>query len=253
MSQSDIIIHTALPGDYHTIAALEAHVFSNDNFCIVGFGPLRGSERNIAHRARGLSKELENNGKRVRLTKAVRRDEKGEEEIVGAALWNLVTGRNDGEEKDGEKQDDGKDESPFVEGANVEFLGNAFSNLDQSCDKSCEGKDYASEFNKSSSSDIFLVEDTKRIGGLTELNTLVVNPTCQRKGIGSLLLDEGLREIDAEGLQCVLGASQLGRGLYKKHGFIDFETLEFDLSDYEGGEGKGVDTVVIMHRPARKP
>ena len=89
------------------------------------------------------------------------------------------------------------------------------------------------------------------IGGV-ELGVLVVSPDCQRKGIGSALLEEGLGEVDRLGLQCVLSASAKGRGLYKKFGFTDFEILKFNLSEYEGGEGYGLETHVVMHRPAQR-
>jgi ribosomal protein S18 acetylase RimI-like enzyme len=89
------------------------------------------------------------------------------------------------------------------------------------------------------------------IGGV-ELGVLVVAPDCQRRGIGTALLEEGLAEVDRRGVQCVLAASAKGRGLYKKFGFADFEILEFNLAEYEGGEVYGFDPHVVMHRPAQK-
>lgn len=65
-----------------------------------------------------------------------------------------------------------------------------------------------------------------------------------------MLLEDGLREADAQGLQAVLGASPDGIGLYRKYGFVDFEVTDFNLWEYEGGEGMGVNRHVIMHRPA---
>jgi len=38
---------------------------------------------------------------------------------------------------------------------------------------------------------------------LLELFDLVISPECQRQGVGRLLLEEGLREIDEMGLQWV--------------------------------------------------
>lgn len=61
---------------------------------------------------------------------------------------------------------------------------------------------------------------------------------------------DGLRETDARGLQAVLGASKEGFGLYKKHGFEEFETMTFDLAEYEGGAGMGIVNNFVMHRPA---
>jgi ribosomal protein S18 acetylase RimI-like enzyme len=90
------------------------------------------------------------------------------------------------------------------------------------------------------------------VDGEVELGVLVVSPDCQRRGIGTALLEEGLGEVDRRGLQCVLAASAKGRGLYKKFGFADFEILEFNLAEYEGGEGCGYEFHAIMHRPAQK-
>jgi len=68
-----------------------------------------------------------------------------------------------------------------------------------------------------------------------------------------MLLEDGLREADTRALQTVLGASQAGLGLYKKHGFVVFESMSFNLWEYEGGEGMGVAQHVIMHRPVVTP
>jgi hypothetical protein len=66
------------------------------------------------------------------------------------------------------------------------------------------------------------------------------------------LLEHGLKEVDKNGLQCVLGASKEGFGLYKKLGWVPYETMKIKLWEYEGGEGMGVDEHVIMNRPAKK-
>jgi N-acetylglutamate synthase-like GNAT family acetyltransferase len=83
-----------------------------------------------------------------------------------------------------------------------------------------------------------------------ELSTLVVSPEWQRRGIGTVLMENGLKEADELGLQTVLGASKKGKGLYKKYGFVEFEVTDVRLREYEGGEGMGKDQQVIMNRPA---
>jgi ribosomal protein S18 acetylase RimI-like enzyme len=80
---------------------------------------------------------------------------------------------------------------------------------------------------------------------------LMVSRDCQRQGIGTLLLDAGLREADDAGLQCILGASPEGQGLYKKYGFVEFEQMSLNLWEYDGGEGMGVVNHCIMHRRAK--
>jgi N-acetylglutamate synthase-like GNAT family acetyltransferase len=80
----------------------------------------------------------------------------------------------------------------------------------------------------------------------------VVSPKWQRRGIGKMLLENGLKEADELGLQSVLGASKSGKGLYKKYGFVEFEIMEIKLWEYEGGEGMSLDHQVVMHRSAQK-
>lgn len=82
------------------------------------------------------------------------------------------------------------------------------------------------------------------------MGVLIVSPQHQRKGIGALLLEDGLREADVQGLQVVLGASPEGIGLYRKYGFVDFEVMDLNLWEYEGGEGMGTARHVVMHRPS---
>lgn len=50
----------------------------------------------------------------------------------------------------------------------------------------------------------------------------------------------------------MLAASKEGLGLYKKFGFVEFETMVLKLWEYEGGEGFSMNNHVVMHRPARK-
>lgn len=81
---------------------------------------------------------------------------------------------------------------------------------------------------------------------------LVVSTSRQRQGIGSKLIEVGLNLVDEVGLQCVLGASKEGRGLYKRYGFVDFEIMKIKLWEYEGGEGMGMDENCVMWRPGKK-
>ncbi len=111
--------------------------------------------------------------------------------------------------------------------------------------RSTEGKNYAS-----SSPAFFISHPHNRLKPIG-LNTLVVHPEYQRRGIGKMLLEDGLKEADRLGIQAVLGASKQGLGLYRKCGFTDFETMEIDLWKYDGGEGMGTDRHVVMHRPAQ--
>jgi N-acetylglutamate synthase-like GNAT family acetyltransferase len=96
-------------------------------------------------------------------------------------------------------------------------------------------------------------EEESNEASTVELAVLVTSPQFQRRGVGTKLLEYGLREADAAGVQTVLVASQAGEPLYKSQGFVEYEVISLTLSEYEGGEGKGIVRQVIMNRPARSP
>ncbi|KAK6607985.1 GNAT family acetyltransferase [Botrytis cinerea] len=91
--------------------------------------------------------------------------------------------------------------------------------------------------------------DRAETGEEGELNILVIHPSYQRRGIGTLLLEQGLKLADEKSLQVVLGASPWGIGLYRKYGFVDVHCMDIELDRYEGGEGMGSTRHVIMRRP----
>lgn len=95
-------------------------------------------------------------------------------------------------------------------------------------------------------------EHISRVCGVEKwlkLNILVIHPSYQRRGIGTLLLEQGLKLADEKSLQVVLGASPWGIGLYRKYGFVDVHCMDIELDRYEGGEGMGSTRHVIMRRP----
>ncbi|KUJ15778.1 uncharacterized protein LY89DRAFT_685719 [Mollisia scopiformis] len=137
------ILPTALQ-DYHPIAALETHVFHDDPFSIVGFGPLRASPSNIARRAANLAAPSSRPGEWSLVTKAV--DERGV--VVGAAVWGLVTGRKgevNGGKEEGKEKGEWKQED-WGESANQRFCEEVFVRGDEHMVRSCGVGDYASEF-----------------------------------------------------------------------------------------------------------
>ena len=82
----------------------------------------------------------------------------------------------------------------------------------------------------------------------TVLNVLIVHPEYQRRGIGSMLIRDGLAEVDKLGMRVWLGATDEGLPLYKKVGFEVNEVLEFDMKRF-GLER--VEKHTIMIRPAK--
>jgi GNAT superfamily N-acetyltransferase len=77
---------------------------------------------------------------------------------------------------------------------------------------------------------------------------LTVVPEAQRKGVGSALLREGLKEVDRRGLLAFIEASPAGLGLYKKFGWEEMVESTVNLRDY-GGEDVECVTVGLV-RPA---
>lgn len=178
-------------------------------------------------------KSLNSKKQRARYIKAV---DTSSNEIIGFAGWQFVIKDSSGE-PDAEKgeNDEGKEEGEVKKegenswgiGANAKFCVDAFCVADEHMDRSVNYGSYA------------------------KLSTIAINPSHQRRGIGSQLLEEGLKEIDQLGLPCVLGASPEGETLYRRYGWEEVEVMEMRLWEYEGGEGMGLARHVVMCRPTQ--
>lgn len=86
---------------------------------------------------------------------------------------------------------------------------------------------------------------TRPIGILHSIATL---PEQQRRGAAGLLLERFVKDVDGEGVEAYIEASQMGRALYAKFGFVAVFEKVFELEKY-GGSGRDSNTVMI--RPAR--
>ncbi|KAK0109148.1 hypothetical protein ONS96_002973 [Cadophora gregata f. sp. sojae] len=174
------LITATTPQHYSQISALENHVFYDDPFTIVAFGPERDSPANIELRAKGLAKQPEKEGERCVVVMAVMGEDRKEDgnenkEIAGAAQWRFVTGReaeenrkagdemkSDGGEttekesaqsggKEKQKRDEYEEEDEqdtgngWGIGANVKFCEDVFLVADEHMLRSTKGRDYASE------------------------------------------------------------------------------------------------------------
>jgi len=71
---------------------------------------------------------------------------------------------------------------------------------------------------------------------LTGLDYLAVHPTNQGKGIGTALVQSGMREAEKLGLDIYILAFKAGVGLYKRLGFQVEKEIVQDDSKY-GGTG----------------
>ncbi|KAI5275443.1 acyl-CoA N-acyltransferase [Aureobasidium subglaciale] len=82
------------------------------------------------------------------------------------------------------------------------------------------------------------------------LKVLAIDPTYQRRGVGSLLLDEGLAVADRVGIKAYLEATEVGRPLYQRKGFVDRELVDFDVARYAPAAKGERHDFMCMIRPA---
>ncbi|KAE8443958.1 hypothetical protein EG329_001182 [Mollisiaceae sp. DMI_Dod_QoI] len=71
-----------------------------------------------------------------------------------------------------------------------------------------------------------------KIGDVWELETLSISVDHQRKGVGSKLMEEWFKTVDADGRGVYILASKMGRGLYEKFGCKEVGLLATDLKDF---------------------
>lgn len=235
MALTEITLAPALPSDYLTIATLQSAAFAHEEFGKVAFGPNQMTDAARDAGAKRLSQAAKP-GEAKHYVKAVVTLPDGTEDVVGFAGWTICVGRGGSEEekqqlgtKEGwiqEEKEKGEENIDDNENGNAKLREHAFGKGEMIMARSTQGKDYMTLF------------------------VLVVSPKYQRRGIGTMLFEDGLKVADDAGLQVVLGASDQGIGLYKKYGCVEVEVLDLKLWEYEGGQGFGVTTHVFLHRLA---
>lgn len=65
-----------------------------------------------------------------------------------------------------------------------------------------------------------------------ELEMLCVRNHFQRQGIGTMLLDWGLKEASRHDMPVKVAATSCGRALYEKHGFVETRQLHFEAGQF---------------------
>jgi ribosomal protein S18 acetylase RimI-like enzyme len=235
MAPPKINLAPALPSDYLAIARLESAAFAHEEFGKVAFGPYRLTDAARDAEAKKLARASKP-GETKHHIKAVTILPGGIEEIVGFAGWTICVGRKGSEEekvrlgtKEGwvqEEKEKGEQRRDEEEHGNAKLREYAFGKGDEIMARSTQGKDYMTLF------------------------VLVVSPKYQRRGIGTMLFEDGLKIADEAGLQIVLGASDQGVNLYKKYCCVEVEIMDLNLWEYKGGEGLGVTRIFFLHRLA---
>lgn len=143
-------------------------------------------------------------------------------QVVATAKWEIHARPRTEAELDREEEEGHRDPPP---GANAEAMGAFFGELGRKRREIFGGEPYML------------------------LSILVVHPGHQRKGLGAMLLENGLRRADELGLRAYLESSPKGKGLYAKWGFEEVGVMDFDAREW-GRDENVVHTLMI--RPARK-
>ncbi|KAL8837230.1 MAG: hypothetical protein Q9170_002603 [Blastenia crenularia] len=76
------------------------------------------------------------------------------------------------------------------------------------------------------------------------LHILIVSPQFQRRGLGTMLIREGLAAADRDKAKAYIEASPKGLELYQRHGWKIVDTIRMDMSPY-GGPKDAVEELLI--------
>ncbi|KAL8807160.1 MAG: hypothetical protein Q9182_000842 [Xanthomendoza sp. 2 TL-2023] len=129
--------------------------------------------------------------------------------LVAFSKWNYPYSLTPEQQAERDELDLGRSYPP---GTNVELYEHFFHRLDTLRKKYCrDGKDYF-------------------------LHLLVVSPPYQRKGLGTMLIREGLMAADRDHAKTYIEASPMGLGLYKKFGWKEVDDIIIDMRPH-GGAG----------------
>ncbi|CAG8949473.1 hypothetical protein HYFRA_00007703 [Hymenoscyphus fraxineus] len=146
------------------------------------------------------------------------------EEVVGWCEWSFG---GEGEEEESKEKNGEEEEIGWGISADIKFCEEIFGKADEWMRECTHGQPFA------------------------KLHTLIIHPAYQRLGIGTRLLQRGLEEVDRLHLQCVLGASPEGKGLYERFGFEEVRGVEIELGGYVYGRGLGRVGHCVMWRGGR--
>ena len=69
---------------------------------------------------------------------------------------------------------------------------------------------------------------------------LGTHPDFERRGVASMLIRYMFDKADQDSLPCYVDSSVMAQALYRRHGFVDVNTIDVDLDRFEGGKGRGM-------------
>jgi ribosomal protein S18 acetylase RimI-like enzyme len=185
-----------------------------------------------ASRAEELAEKL--SSEQNRMYKAVLEGAEGEGKIVGFASWKFYTTPL--------PEEDTWQDLPWEYAANPTACNDFFGGLERMRTRIMGGRRFACMPHTLPSFYVCVLSER------TVLGVLAIHPEHQGLGVGSKLLQRGLDDAAAVGLEeAFLEATDAGYGLYRKFGWRDVESFPLDLARYGG---TGVCRTVAMRRVA---
>ncbi|KAL8708855.1 MAG: hypothetical protein Q9220_006311 [cf. Caloplaca sp. 1 TL-2023] len=153
--------------------------------------------------------------------------------IVAFSKWKYGYTLTPEQQAEKEKLDTKRFHPP---GSNETLYNDFFSQLDARRKKYCgDDKDYFSQLTT-----------------IIVLHILMVIPDYQRRGLGAMLIREGLAAADRDEAKCYIEASPAGLELYKRYGWKQVDEIVLDMKPH-GGSGMATEVLLIREPGAGIP